>query len=151
MIIVSACLCGIDCKYNGLNNISRNIIDIAKREILIPVCPEQLGGLSTPRLPSEIIGGTGEDVLDRLAKVVNQKGEDVTDNFIKGAQESLKIAKLFEVKFAILKSKSPSCGFENIYDGNFDGTLIKGSGVTASLLSRNGIKIYDEETKPGFY
>ncbi|HHU69921.1 MAG TPA: DUF523 domain-containing protein [Thermoanaerobacterales bacterium] len=145
MILISACLCGIDCKYNGLNNLDENIAGLVKKGLAIPFCPEQLGGLPTPRLPSEIVEGTGGDVLDGLAKVINKEGEDVTENFIRGAQQSLKLANMYGIKTAILKSKSPSCGYGEIYDGSFRRILIKGNGVTASLFDRNSIKVLTEK------
>lgn len=112
---------------------------------IIPVCPEQLGGLTTPRLPAEIKDGGGQDVLDGLARVVDKEGTDVTDQFIKGAYETLKLARLLGARKAILKEKSPSCGPGKIYDGNFKGNLIDGSGVTAALLRSNGIEVSSEE------
>lgn len=145
MILVSACLCGINCKYNGLNNYNVNIARLMRERLIVPFCPEQLGGLPTPRLPSEINGGTGEEVLDGKVKVVNQKGEDVTEHFIKGAQQSLKLANMYGIRTAILKSKSPSCGYGKIYDGSFSRIIVKGNGVTASLFERNGIKIITED------
>jgi len=138
-IIVSACLLGIDSKYNGGNNYNEKIIKLLEKHNLIPVCPEQLGGLSTPRLPAELQQGT--------EIIKNSNGEDVTIYFKKGAQEALKIAFLHKCKYAILKSKSPSCGYGLIYDGTFTGRLISGMGVFAKLLTDNGIKVYTEEDK----
>ncbi|UZQ49322.1 DUF523 domain-containing protein [Clostridium kluyveri] len=144
MILVSACLCGINTKYNGENNLSQEVLKLIRKERIIPICPEQLGGLTTPREPCEIRGGTGGDVLDRKAIVVTSDGKNVTDNFLRGAYETLNIAKAFNIKKAILKSKSPSCGYNKIYDGSFKKNIIKGNGVTAELLIKNGIKIYTE-------
>jgi len=135
MKLCSACLLGIKCRYNGKSKKNRKVIELAKKEILIPVCPEQLGGLPTPREPAEIKG----------KRVFTKSGKEVTKNFQKGAEEVLKIAKLFGIKEAILKQKSPSCGLGKIYDGTFRGKLIKGKGVTASLLKKNKIKIISEE------
>jgi uncharacterized protein YbbK (DUF523 family) len=146
MIIVSACLAGVNCKYDGGNNYNEKIVKLVKQRKAIPVCPEQLGGFETPRLPAEILGGSGEDVLSGKAKVVRKNGEDVSKAFIKGAYETLKIAKLIDCDKAILKSRSPSCGFGEIYDGSFSGKRIKGKGVTAALLESNGIKVKTEET-----
>jgi uncharacterized protein YbbK (DUF523 family) len=146
MNLISACLLGIKCAWDGKDNYkSDKAIKLLKLETLIPVCPEQLGGLKTPRIAQEIQGGTGEDVLDRKCKVLNRNGEDVTEEFIKGAEETLKIAQLFHIKEFIGKSKSPSCGCGQIYDGTFSQKLIAGDGVTVALLKRNGIKVITEE------
>lgn len=145
MIIISACLCGVDCKYSGKNNFNEGAYELFKSGEAILVCPEQLGGLPTPRHPAEIIDGTAEDVLRGKAKVMNNHGEDVTAQFIKGAEETLKIARSAGCTKAVLKAKSPSCGHGRIYNGSFDGTLVKGSGVTARLLLDNGIEVLTEE------
>jgi len=145
MKLVSACLLGIKSTWDGKSKKNEKIIELSKKEILIPVCPEQLGGLPTPRIPQEIQGCSGEKVLDGKCKVKNKTGKDVTKQFIKGAKETLKIAKLFKVKEFIGKSKSPSCGCGEIYDGSFSGKLIKGDGVTTALLKRNGIKVITEK------
>lgn len=145
MIIVSACLCGVDCKYSGGNNLNEEALEIFKQGKAVLVCPEQLGGLSTPRMPCEIAGGTGADVLDGKCRVLGSDGEyDVTDRFVKGAEETLKIARGCGAELAVLKSRSPSCGYGIIYDGSFTGTRITGNGVTAELLERNGIRIVTE-------
>lgn len=145
MILVSECLCGVNCKYSGGNNENEKILKLVKEGRAVLVCPEQLGGLSTPRNPSEINGGTAEDVLRGRAKVLSNKGSDVTMNYIKGANETLKIAKIFGCREAILKSNSPSCGCGTVYDGSFTGKLVKGSGVTAQLLLDNGISVKTEK------
>ena len=145
MYIVSACLCGVNCKYNGGNNYNEKIDKLAKEGKAVLICPEQLGGLPTPRVPAEISGGSAADVLKGKARVINKDGEDVTKHFIKGAEESLKIAKAAGCKIAILKSKSPSCGCGKVYDGTFSGSLKKGNGVTAELFLKNGIKVITEE------
>lgn len=145
MYLISACLCGVDCKYNGKNNFNEKVYKLLEEKKAILVCPEQLGGLSTPRISAEIKGGSAKDVLEGRAKVLNKEGDDVTEQFINGAYETLKIAKASGCTHAILKSKSPSCGFENVYDGTFAGNLIKGNGVTAELLKQNGIKIVTED------
>lgn len=147
MIIVSACLLGENCKYSGGNNKSKNVINYLKDKQYISVCPEQLGKLSTPRDPSEIITNEnkdGNDVLNGCTKVLSNKGIDVTKNFIKGAEETLKIAKEYKVKKAILKANSPSCGCKNIYDGTFSGKKVKGMGVTAAILNKENIDLLDE-------
>ena len=134
-ILVSACLLGIDCKYSGGNNYNEKVLEYIKDYEVIPVCPEIMGGLSTPRPPSERVGN----------KVINNQNIDVTKEYIKGANETLKLAKLFDVKKALLKAKSPSCGKGKIYDGSFSGTLIEGNGVTVDLLQSNGIEVITEQ------
>jgi len=141
MILVSACLCGTNCKYNGENNLNREVMQLLAGGKALPICPEQLGGMTTPRPAVEISGGTGTDVLDGNARVVSSSGMDTTENFIRGAREALNIARAAGVKEAILKAKSPSCGYGRIYDGTFSDRLIEGNGVTAELLIRNGIKV----------
>jgi len=145
MIIASACLCGINCKYNGRNNLNNAVFKLFSEGKVIPVCPEQLGGMTTPRDVKEIKGGTGLEVLNGEAKVISPSGEDSTDRFIKGAYETLNIAKNANVKAAVLKAKSPSCGAGKIYDGTFNGKLIDGNGVASELLKINGIKVFTEE------
>ena len=137
--IVSGCLVGIDCRFDGKNRISTDLIEDFKRGELIPLCPEQLGGLPTPRPPSRIVNGNGYDVLDGRTRVVNQKGDDVTENFIKGATEVLKITKILDVEEAVLESKSPSCGCGRIYD-EISGELVESEGVLTALLKRNGVR-----------
>ena len=135
-ILVSACLLGICCRYDGRGNPNDAVLSLLNRDdiTLIPVCPEQLGGLSTPRIPSERRG----------ERVVNRAGEDVTSQFLRGAEEALRIAKLYGCQVAVLKERSPSCGCGRIYDGTFSGKLTDGDGVTAELLRREGIKVYGE-------
>jgi len=146
MKIISACLLGVRCVWSGDDKYkNERAIKLSKVEPLIPVCPEQWGGLSTPRVAQEIQGGTGDDVLDNKCGVVNKDGEDVTREFIKGAEETLKIAWQLNIKEFIGKSESPSCGCGQIYDGSFSGKLIDGDGVTTALLRRNGIRIIPEE------
>ena len=146
MKLISACLLGIRCAWSGDDKYkNEQAIELSKVETLIPVCPEQLGGLATPRAPQEIQGGVGEDVLNGKCRVMNKNGEDITREFIKGAEETLKIACQPNVKEFIAKSGSPSCGCSQIYDGSFSGKLIDGDGVTTALLRRNGVKIIPEE------
>ena len=134
-ILISACLLGINCKYNGGNNLTKGIVEsLSENHNLIPVCPESLGGLKSPRLPSELRNGA----------VYSKDGTDVTDYFLTGAEKVLYIAKKNNAKAAILKANSPSCGYGKIYDGTFSGNLIDGNGVTAGILAENGIKIYNE-------
>jgi uncharacterized protein YbbK (DUF523 family) len=144
--LISACLLGIKCAWDGQDIYkSDKAIEFANSETLIPVCPEQVGGLKTPRAPQEIQGGTGEDVLNGKCEVLNIDGEDVTQRFINGAEETLKIVKLFHIEEFIGKSRSPSCGCGQIYDGTFSRALIDGDGVTTALLKRNGIRVITEE------
>ncbi len=133
-ILVSACLLGDNCKYNGGNNQNDELIDFLKNYEVIKVCPEVMGGLSIPRLSSEIKNG----------RVINTDNIDVTEYFKIGAEKTLEIAKKNNIKYAILKSNSPSCGCGKIYDGTFSHTLIDGNGITADLLSKNGIIILNE-------
>ncbi|MFA5527127.1 MAG: DUF523 domain-containing protein [Peptostreptococcales bacterium] len=144
MILVSACLLGENCKYNGGNNLNENIISPIKNEEIIQICPEVEGGLLIPRSPAEIVGGDGRDVLEGNAKVMNKEGKDVTKEFIQGARIILQIAKSSGATKAILKSNSPSCGSGQIYDGTFTGKKISGDGVTAALLKQNGIEVVNE-------
>lgn len=143
MKIISACLCGINCKYNGGNNMHPHFVDLYNKGQVFPVCPEELGGLVTPRKPCEIKDGVGADVLRGRASVITSDGQDVTDNFIKGAHAVLKVARAQQAELVILQSRSPSCGVGLVYDGTFKGNLIKGDGVTAALLRQNGIKVMD--------
>lgn len=146
MILVSACLCGINCRYDGNSCLNEKILELFKKGELVPVCPEKLGGLPTPRAPREISGGTGKDILEGTAKVIDESGNvDSTKEFVDGAYKTLKIAKALDIKKAILKQRSPSCGVGRIYDGNFSGKLKQGNGVTAELLMQNGIEILTEE------
>ncbi len=150
MKLVSACLIGINCRYDGQSKPDEQVMRLLKREVLIPVCPEQLGGLPTPREPSGILGGDGQDVLSGRAKVCYAKGQDVSQNFVRGAQQTLKIARLFGIKEAILKQRSPSCGCGQTQGlrhegGRYLSCLIKGDGVTAALLRENGLKLLTEE------
>ncbi|MGL5329067.1 MAG: DUF523 domain-containing protein [Peptostreptococcaceae bacterium] len=135
MILVSACLLGIDCKYDDRNNENEKVKEYLNGKEFVIVCPEQLGGLTTPRDPSEIVE----------CKVLSNKGKDVSDNFSKGARETLKIAKLYNCKEAILKDGSPSCGSTYIYDGSFTKSKIHGEGVTTTLLRQNNIKVISEK------
>jgi len=144
MKLISACLLGVKCRWDGSDCRNDKVMNLSKKEILLPVCPEQLGGLPTPRACQVIQGGSGKDVLDKKAKVINQNGNDVTEQFIKGAKETLKIAQLFQIKEFIGKSFSPSCSCSKIYDGIFSEKIRNGRGITAELLMRNGIRIIGE-------
>lgn len=133
--LVSACLLGVSCRYDGGSQPCEKVLELMKEHELIPVCPEQLGGLSTPRLPSEIRG----------EKVVASNERDVTDPFERGAREALKIAQLYGCKEAILKSDSPSCGHGRVYDGTFTGGKCPGDGVTCRRLMEAGIRVRSEK------
>lgn len=144
-ILVSACLCGVNCRYSGDSNADEKVKALFKSSILLPVCPEQLGGLSTPRAAAEIVNGAGKDVLLGKAKVMNENGEDNTEAFLRGAHEVLNIVKMEGITKAILKAKSPSCGCGIIYDGTFSGNKVEGNGVTAELLIQNGVEVITED------
>ena len=133
-ILISACLLGVRCRYDGGSKPQEPILRLMEKYTLIPVCPEQLGGLPTPRLPSERIG----------AQVVMKDGTDVTAAYRRGAEEVLRLARLFGCRRAVLKERSPSCGSGAVYDGTFTGTVIPGDGVTAQLLKANGIQVVGE-------
>lgn len=143
LCLISACLLGLECRHDG----SHSLLDtpimnrLLERYFLIPVCPEQLGGLPTPRSPSQFVEGNGRDLLAGKAHLVNKEGEDVTPFFLKGATETLKLAKLLGIRIAILKEKSPSCGKRLIYRGDM---LVNGCGVTAALLEEWGVSILSE-------
>ena len=133
-IIVSACLLGENCKYNGGNNKCDDVIALAEKFEIIPVCPECFGGLPIPRVPSEIKDG----------RVYSKTGEDLTEAFLSGAEQTLYIAKEANAPCAMLKENSPSCGFGKIYDGTFSGNKIDGNGITAQLLYDNEIQVFGE-------
>ena len=135
-LLISACLLGLPCRYNGqvLERHSWIPEQLRERYHLIPVCPEIYGGLPTPRDPAERFGD----------RVVTEKGVDVTSQYAKGACAALRLAQQFDCKTALLKDRSPSCGVRQIYDGTFSGTLKGGMGITTELLSKNGIFVYDE-------
>lgn len=136
-ILVSACLAGAQCRYDGRANLHVRIQEWVKEGRAIPVCPEQLGGLPTPRIPAELTAdGT---------QVINKAGEDVSEHFEKGAQATLQIALQEGVRCAILKSKSPSCGCGKVYDGTFSGQLREGDGITTRLLKAHGIAVKGEQ------
>ncbi|MDF2548443.1 MAG: hypothetical protein K0R93_3341 [Anaerosolibacter sp.] len=145
MILISACLAGINCRYDGGSKQIVEIEKLIKEGKAVLVCPEQLGGLPTPRIPCEIRDGDGRSVLEKSAAVYNREGANLTDCFIRGAEETLKIAKLYGVEKAILKARSPSCGKDRIYDGSFQKKVTHGDGVTAALLRKHGILVLDEE------
>ena len=133
-ILISACLLGVCCRYDGASKPHLLASALAERHTLVPVCPEQLGGLPTPRPPAERRGDG----------VFTQTGDDVTEPYRRGAEQTLVLCRLLGCEAAVLKERSPSCGRGQIYDGTFSGTLTAGDGVTAELLTANGIPVYGE-------
>lgn len=133
-ILISACLMGVHCRYNGTCGMIEELDELKNCAHLIPVCPEILGGLPTPRNPAEIVGD----------QVITDHGEDVTDAYRRGAQAVLKLARLLGAHAAILKERSPSCGAGEIYDGSFRHVRVSGDGAAAGLLKQNGIAVYGE-------
>ena len=133
-ILISACLLGIGCRYDGKHKANSYVLKLKEKYNLIPVCPEIYGGLPTPRVPSERIG----------EKVMMKDGHDVTENYLKGAREALELCRIYDIEIAVLKERSPSCGKGEIYDGTFSGTLTARDGVTAELLISEGIKVLGE-------
>ena len=140
VILVSACLLGVCCRYDGESKPCDEVIALRDGFTMIPICPEVDGGLPTPRTPSERVGD----------KVLMKDGRDVTKNYNDGAVEALEKAKLYGCTVAILKARSPSCGNGRVYDGSFTGKLVDGDGVTAELLKKNCIKVFSEENIPEF-
>lgn len=146
MILISACLAGLNVRYNGTNSLDEKIQKLVLENKAVTVCPELMGGFSTPREPAEIVGGNGQDVLDGNATVVDSSGQDVTDLYLKGAYATLQKALEVGATHVILKEYSPSCGSAKIYNGKFNGTKLAGEGVTTALLRRNNIIVLSEES-----
>ena len=145
-ILVSACLLGDPVRYDGHSKLLRHdglarLVDCGR---VIPFCPETAGGLPVPRPAAEIEGGDGARVIDGTARVVTSKGDDVSDEFLHGARQALAVCRTHAVQIAILTEKSPSCGSGSVYDGSFTRATIAGSGVTATLLRRNGIEVFSQ-------
>lgn len=134
-IAVSACLCGFPCRYDGKSKPDEKIKELFDEGKALPVCPEKLGGLTTPRSPCEIING----------RIISSDGEDRTAEYLRGSQKVLELCQKYKIKKAILKQNSPSCGSSHIYDGTFSGTLIEGEGCTTALLRKNGIEVVGEK------
>ena len=132
---VSACLCGVYCRYDGKTKCVPEIKALYDSGKAVMICPEVMGGMSTPRAPSEIVG----------QRVMGVNGEDNTEYFVLGAQRSLELCRRYNVKKAVLKQNSPSCGCRQVYDGTFSGRLVDGMGVTARLLSENEIEVCGEK------
>lgn len=142
MYIVSACLAGIKCRYDGKDNTCEKVKQLVEEGKAIPVCPEVLGGLSIPRIPCE-----QQIEQDGCVKIRSSEGKDCTQAFEEGAKKTLAIAKIVGANRAILKAKSPSCGCGKIYDGTFQRKLVDGDGMTTKLLKKYGMTIYTEEDK----
>jgi uncharacterized protein YbbK (DUF523 family) len=151
VVLISSCLLGVNCNYKGeASSAWQEGLDVfiaravADGWFFLPVCPEQLGGLPSPRIPAEL-EASADKVFSGNGRIVNKSGQDVTDNFIKGAREALRLAEVYQAPYAILKSKSPSCGVHQVYDGSFAGRLIAGRGLTAELFAKAGIGLVDEK------
>lgn len=139
MYLVSSCLAGIPCRYDGKSSENQYVIELVRQGKAMPVCPELLGGLAVPRACCEIIRNeSGEQ------RVISSEGQDFTREFATGAEKTLEIARIIGAMKAILKSKSPSCGCGLVYDGTFSGRLTEGNGLTAELLMKNGIEVINE-------
>ncbi len=145
MILISACLAGLNVRYNGTNSLNEKIQKLVLENKAVTVCPELMGGFTTPREPAEIVGGNGYDVLDGKARVVERSGRDVTELYLKGANATLQKAREIGATKVVLKEYSPSCGSAMIYNGEFNGTKLVGVGVTTALLQRHGIEVVSEE------
>lgn len=139
MYLVSSCLAGINCRYNGSNSENKYVAGLVKSGKAIAICPEQLAGLPTPRACCEIFIDENSN-----KRVISKDGKDLTESFLKGAEKTFGIIKVAGIKKAILQSRSPSCGYGMVYDGKFSGKLIEGNGVVAELLIKNGIEVYTE-------
>jgi uncharacterized protein YbbK (DUF523 family) len=137
-IIISACLCGEPCRYDGATHAVERFVHMARRGEALPVCPEVLGGLGVPREPCEILHG----------RVRTRSGKDCTEAFLLGAAKTLELGRQHGIRVAILKERSPSCGTSSIYDGSFSGTRTDGQGLTAALLRREGLTLFSEENVP---
>ncbi|MFZ5949124.1 MAG: DUF523 domain-containing protein [Candidatus Rifleibacteriota bacterium] len=151
VVLISSCLLGLKCNYKAETSSAwqkgffasvKKLVDAGV--VLVPICPEQMGGMTTPRVPSELQGSAAE-IFAGKGRILNRDGADVTDNFLKGAREAAYLAGIFSAKAAILKSKSPSCGISGIYDGTFAERLIDGRGMTAQALFDMGVRLLDEK------
>ncbi|MEW6711100.1 MAG: DUF523 domain-containing protein [Candidatus Riflebacteria bacterium] len=151
VILISSCLLGLKCNYKAETSSAwqegffasvKKLVDAGA--CILPICPEQMGGMPTPRVPSEL-QNTAVEIFEGKGRILNRDGEDVTDCFLKGAREAAYLAQIFSAKAAVLKSKSPSCGIKKIYDGNFAGRLIDGRGMTAQALYDASVRLFDEK------
>ena len=139
--IISACLCGHNCRYDGIELTLPRFLRLAATGLALPVCPEVMGGLGVPRQPCEVMSG----------RVFTSDGKDITDNFMRGTFEVLDLARKYKIKAAIFKDRSPSCGTTMIYDGSFKGRLIPGQGVATLILRQNGLTVFNEENAPDYF
>jgi uncharacterized protein YbbK (DUF523 family) len=144
-ILISACLAGVACTYRGEAKTRDWAVRLVAEGRAVPVCPEVAGGLGIPRPEAEIVGGQGRDVLDGRARVVSVNGDDVTENYLRGARFASSAAARAGARLAVLKARSPSCGCGDIYDGSFGGVLKAGDGVTAAMLERDGVRVVNDE------
>lgn len=147
-VLVSACLAGCACRFDGRAKPAAEIQQLVQRGEAVTVCPEVAGGLGTPRRPAEIVGGDGADVLDGRARVVDDTGRDVTEAHLAGAAEAVRAARAAGAEAAVLKDGSPACGSRQRYDGTFSGTRRSGQGVTAAALRRAGVAVRSEQEPP---
>lgn len=138
-VLVSGCVVGMHCRYNSAADVKEDVMLRLKETNFVPLCPEQLGGLPTPRPRAWISSGDGSDVLSGRSAILTEAGEDVTDNFVRGAKEAELIVKLLGIKSAYMKNKSPSCGYGKIWSAS--GGLVDGNGVCAALLAQNNVEI----------
>jgi len=138
VVLVSACLCGVCCRFDGKDDLSDELMDRLADCLVVPVCPEQLGGLATPRVPADFRDGSGPEALDGQARLVRRDGVGVTDAFVRGAREALKIAARVGARRAFFHERSPSCGVESVY---VEGSLVPGCGVATALFRRSGIEV----------
>jgi len=135
MKLCSACLLGVRCSYKGSDKVNDKVVELAKKKYFLPICPEQLGGLPTPRPATEIKNG----------RIITKEGEDQTEGYLKGVEETLKLCQILGIKEAVLKQYSPTCGCGKIFDGSFSGKVIKGDGILTKLLKSKGIKVISED------
>jgi uncharacterized protein YbbK (DUF523 family) len=145
-ILISACLVGQKVRYNGKDLLqeTEGFQTLKQQHELIPLCPEVAGGLSTPRPPAEIQMGDSAAVFKASGKVIATTGEDVTSEFVSGAEQALALCKEHDIHFAVLTESSPSCGRNKVYDGSFSGNKVEGIGLTAYLLEKNGIRVFSQ-------
>ena len=145
-LLISACLLGVACNHEGRGSPRAVVDELGKHYRLVPVCPEVLGGLPTPRAAAELQGGDGADVVvGNAARVVNVEGEDVTTAYRRGAEAAVALASAVGAERAVLKARSPSCGSSSVYDGTFSRRLVPGRGVTAAALAAAGLEVGSEE------
>jgi uncharacterized protein YbbK (DUF523 family) len=144
-VLVSACLAGRACAYDASHRAHPEILELVRSGRAVLVCPEEEGGLGTPRPAAEVSGGTGGDVLDRTARVVTDDGVDVTDQYLAGAEVAVRRAVEERCRAAVLKARSPACGCGAVYDGTFSQTIVEGDGVSAAALRRAGVELWTDE------